>query len=80
MAVSYKLNSVLIQFFHLFKSHAVLFGFEFQRKRHFLHELLPEDMNSRVQFTDVISDMAGRQSPHLENHILWDLPINTKNI
>jgi hypothetical protein len=37
-------------------------------------------MDRRAQFTDIISDMAGRQSPHLENHILWDLPINTKKI
>jgi hypothetical protein len=80
MAVSYELNSVLLQFFHLFKSHEVLFIFGFQLKRHFAHELLPEDLDRRVQFTDIISGMAGRQSPHLENHILWDIPVNTKSI
>ena len=47
MVVSYKLNSELAQCFHLFKSHALLFSFGFQCKRHFLRELLPEDLDRR---------------------------------
>ena len=54
MAVSCKLNSVLVSFFHLFKSHAVLFSFGIQRKRHFLQKLLPMDLDRRLQFSDII--------------------------
>ena len=81
MAVSCKLNSVLVSFFHLFKSHAVLFSFGIQRKRHFLQKLLPMDLDRRLQFSDIILKCKTTiPTSFKKKHILWELLTNTKHI